>query len=407
MSGNVALQRLSLPDERTRVRMGAAADTTPEMLLELAADPLVTVRAAVAMNASAPAQVDSLLAGDADERVRSLLARKLAHLVPEMPDRQRGRLEETALATLTGLVEDTAVRVRQAIADVVKDMPHAPRALILRLAQDSAVEVFDPVIRLSPLLTQEDLLSLMQQPGSTATATAIARRANLPEAVCDAIAVSADTAAITRLLENSSAAIREATLDSLISRAAAQEAWHQPLVRRPSLSAHAARALSEIVATQLLDELASRADLLPDMTAELRTRLATRLQPEAPAAKAEPDISDAMAHAHALFNDDRLDEDALLGAVQRGEARMSTAMLAVAADVAASVVDRAATLRSAKGLVSLVWKAGFTMRVGTPLQTLLARLAPGVALRATAKGGFPLSEEEMRWQIEFLSRMGR
>jgi uncharacterized protein (DUF2336 family) len=394
-------------EERARVRLGAAADTPPALLLELAADPRVTVRAAVAMNQAAPAQVDTLLAGDADERVRTLLARKLASLLPGLPDSQRSRLGDAAIATLAGLVEDTALRVREAIADVLKDMPHAPRALILRLAQDSAIEVFGPVIRLSPLLTEADLLALMAQPGAAATATAIARRAGLPAAVADAIAASADTGAITKLLENPSAAIREATLDGLIARAAPQEAWHQPLVRRPGLSAPAARALSEIVATQLLAELSSRADLLPDLAAELRQRLAARLTPPPDPPRAEPDIAEAMATARRLYADGNLDEAALLAVVERGETRMATALLAVAAGVTASVVDRAATLRSTKGLVALVWTAGFTMRVATPLQTLLARIAPAAALRATAKGGFPLAVEEMRWQIEFLGRMGR
>ena len=397
-------------DEHTRVRLGAASDTAPDLLLALAADPRLTVRAAVAMNAAATAQVDSLLAGDADERVRTLLARKLAGLLPDLPSSQRNWLEDTALATLAQLVEDTASRVRAAIADALKDMPHAPRALILRLAQDSEMAVFDPVVRLSPLLSEADLLALMARPGSAATATAIARRAGLPAAVADAIAASADTGAIARLLENPSAAIREATLDGLVARATAHETWHQPLVRRPALSPQAARALSDIVATQLLAELASRADLPPDLAAELHTRLASRLTPEGPPAatpRAEPDIADAMAAAHALYADGSLDEDALLAAIERGEARTATALLAVAAGVPASVVDRAATLRSTKGLVALVWTAGFTMRSATPLQSLLARIAPAATLKATAKGAFPLSTEEMRWQIEFLGRMGR
>ena len=69
-------------------------------------------------------------------------------------------------------------------------------------------------------------------------------------------------------------------------------------------------------------------------------------------------------------------------------------------------MDRAASLRSAKGLISLVWKAGFTMRVAVALQTLLARLAPDAVLMAGPGGGFPLAVEEMRWQLEFLARMG-
>jgi hypothetical protein len=82
-------------------------------------------------------------------------------------------------------------------------------------------------------------------------------------------------------------------------------------------------------------------------------------------------------------------------------------LLAVAAGTSVTVVDRAASLRSAKGLVSLVWKAGFTMRSAVALQSLLARLAPEAILTSSPGGNFPLAVEEMRWQLEFLGRMGR
>jgi hypothetical protein len=93
--------------------------------------------------------------------------------------------------------------------------------------------------------------------------------------------------------------------------------------------------------------------------------------------------------------------------MRRGETRYAAALLALAADTSVSVVDRASSLRSAKGLVSLVWKAGFTMQVAVALQTLLARLAPEAVLTAGQSGGFPLAVEEMRWQLDFLGRMGR
>lgn len=405
---SAALHSLTGPgrDIRERVRQGAATTTDPDILLELAGDPDLTVRAAVAMNSAAPGPANRLLAQDSDDRVRTLLARKLAQLVPSLAIDARDRLRQQALETLTLLVEDEAARVRGAITDVLKDMPGAPRPLILRLAHDSLLVVGEPVIRLSPLLTQEDLLALIERRPNPGTTAAVARRAALPEAVCDAIAATADTEAITALLENRSAAIRETTLDMLVERAVDHEAWHAPLVRRPMLSARATTALAEIVTTQLLDELTSRANLAPEIAAELRDRLAQRLKPAATAA-ARPDPEQALRDAEALFAEGRLDEAALLAAVHRGEAAAATALLAVAADVAVSVVERAATLRSAKGLVSLVWKAGFSMQAAGPVQVLLARLSPTVALRASAGGAFPLAVEEMRWQLDFLRRMGK
>src|SRR5581483_1935732 len=114
------------------------------------------------------------------------------------------------------------------------------------------------------------------------------------------------------------------------------------------------------------DELARRGDLDPEVSLDLRRRLGERLRAEKPGAAA--DGKAAMEVAKGLADAGALDEVALIEAIERGEARIAGAMLAVAAAVPIAVVDRAARLRSAKGLVSLIWKAGFTMRCAAPLQ---------------------------------------
>ncbi len=395
-------------EEFARVRLGAAAETAPEVLRVLAGDVSVKVRAAVAMNVAAPAQVDRLLALDSDERVRTLLARKMATLLPSLPPAERTTLEEHVLGTLAALVQDEAVRVRIAIADVVKDMPQAPRELILRLARDDAFPVSEPVIRLSPLLTAEDLLALLADATAPGVMAAMAQRTGLPASVSDRIAATADTRAIAALLANRSAAIREATLDALIDRAQAHAEWHAPLAQRPSLSPRAARALSEIVTTQVLGALVSRGDLDADLTRDLQRRLTHRLAARPPAGGTlEPSLADIEGRVMALAAKDRLDEAALLAAARQGEARLCTVMLAVAAAVPVAAVERAAALRSAKAMLSLVWKAGFTMRVAAALQVLLCHLSPDGALAGLDGTSFPLAVDEMRWQIEFLQRTGR
>ena len=396
-------------DQATRVRLGASAATPAAVMEHLAGDPAVMVRAALAMNPATPPRVNQLLAQDADERVRALLARKLATLAPQLSAGEQDKLQHRAHATLIALVEDEAVRVRAAIADVIKQMPDAPRSLVLRLARDNAVPVSEPVIRFSPLLTPEDLIALLNAPSSAATAIAVARRPHLNSTVADVITAGEDNAAIRALLENSSAQIRETALDMLIARAADHEDWHEPLVRRPALPPPSARALSSIVATHLLDVLASRADLEPGLLAELRQRLEQRLAEAGPkpAADADTTTEQALAEAHRLLMRRKLSEDAVQEAIQRGNSRLAAALLAVAADVPVAVVDRAASLRSAKGLVSLIWKAGFSMKLSGPIQATLAHLSPAAMLTATPNGGFPLSVEEMRWQLDFLRRIGR
>jgi uncharacterized protein (DUF2336 family) len=139
-------------DEAKRVRQGASKTTSPEILRSLATDPSVTVRASLALNPALPEQVIAILEGDTDARVRAILGRKLAPLTATIPDETRQRVQKDAVASLTAMVAEAALRVRVSIAEAVRDMPAGPRDIVLRLAQDPAVMVCEPVILFSPML---------------------------------------------------------------------------------------------------------------------------------------------------------------------------------------------------------------------------------------------------------------
>ncbi|MGH7108496.1 MAG: DUF2336 domain-containing protein, partial [Acetobacteraceae bacterium] len=109
-----------------------------------------------------------------------------------------------------------------------------------------------------------------------------------------------------------------------------------------------------------------------------------------------------VAEAEALAAHGALDEKALMDAVRRGNPDLVAARLAVAARVPLEVLERAVALKSAKGLVSLLWKAGFSMRAAGPVQALLTGTPPDAMLSAGPAGSFPLAIGEMRWQVDFL-----
>src|ERR1700722_12408486 len=215
-------------DEGRRVRLSAGHGTEPDVLRELAMDPSVTVRAALAMNPAAPAEVDSVLANDRDEKVRLLLAQKLAALLPGLSRSNHALLQQQTWETLAILVDDEVTRIRAVIADAVKDLPDAPRELVLRLARDTEFPVYEPVIRLSPLLTTDDLIELITEAPAVGTMAAVANRTCLAPAVSDAIAASTNAIAIRALLANATAQIREATLDALVARSVEHPEWHEP-----------------------------------------------------------------------------------------------------------------------------------------------------------------------------------
>lgn len=394
----------ALGDAAARVRLAAHPGTPQHLLQRLAVDADVMVRAAVAMNRAATPALHAILTTDGDERVRALLAAKIAHLLPGLAGGEHAQAAQHIRAALAVLVQDEAVRVRAAIANTVKAMPAAPRELILRLAADPALRVCDPVIRLSPLLTDADLLALLAFPPHPEAPRSVAARPGLSAHVADAIAERADSATIRALLQNCSAIIQEVTLDALVARAAGQPEWHEPLVRRPTLGRAAARALSAIVAIALMQVLADRAGLDPALAAELRQRLLTRLG--AQAAPGE-DVDDPLPALRKLHSAGALTEATLLDAARAGDLRRTSAALALASSLPLAAVERAVYLRSAKALVSLAWCAGFSMRVASVVQAVLGQLGPGDVLTALHGGAFPLTEAEMAWQIELLESAGR
>ncbi|MEJ1974682.1 MAG: hypothetical protein WDN49_00205 [Acetobacteraceae bacterium] len=107
------------------------------------------MRAAVALNLAACSAADQILASDGDERVRLLLTRKMLTLLPNLSSAEQDRLRDQTFGVLSTLVQDEAIRIRVLIAEVLAELPDVPHALILTLAQDAAIPVSEPVLRLS------------------------------------------------------------------------------------------------------------------------------------------------------------------------------------------------------------------------------------------------------------------
>lgn len=390
MIGHAASETPPSPDpaatEAARVRMAAGAAGTSATLLALATDPSVTVRAALALGRQTPPDIDDMLAADRDAPVRLLLARRLATSLPRHAAAGRADLAERAAATLARLVDDEAEQVRGEIAAALVGWPDAPRALVLRLARDTAVAISDPVIRLSQALTEADLLQLLAEATTPLAPRAVARRERLGPAVADAVVASDDGAAIAALLSNPTAAIREATLDLLAARSATRPEWQAPLSVRPGLPPPVAQALSQFVTDELLGVLAARPDLPPALLERLRADLDLRRRGAMPMPGAEPP-----------------GEAEFAAALGRGERWRAMGMLAAAAGVPFAAVDHVAERRNAKALVSLLWRAGFSMAAAAAAQATITHTAPGGALLAGPDGAFPLGEREMEWHIELLA----
>jgi uncharacterized protein (DUF2336 family) len=386
--------------------------TKKEILYFLAGDPDPSVRREAAKNKETPRHADLLLAQDDDVSVRSDLATKIARLTPGLSPEQQGTLYQITLETLEVLVRDQMVQVRTILSEALKDVANAPPSVIRRLARDTEISVSGPVLEFSPVLSDDDLIEIISSATVQGALSAISRRQQLHEPVSDAIAYSGDQDAVAELLSNQSAQIREDTLNRIVDGAAPIENWHAPLVRRPGLPAGASRKIAGFVAESLLTELRDRRDLSADAIAAVTEVVEAKLgrlpgddqhdEEMAGQQDTEDDESFTTRRVRAMIERDELTEDEVFEALQGGDRLFAVAALAIRADLPESLVHHAIQLRSAKGIVSITRKAGFSMHLASTLQLRLASIPPKAILKANSDGDYPIDDAAMDWQLEFL-----
>lgn len=415
MSGDVDYEKAKVlardPDLRVRRDLAARGDVRPEILYYLAEDAAAEVRRVIAANGATPQQADQLLMRDTDEAVRAELARKVARLLPGLPADAQNQARQRVIDMLEILARDEAMRVRQLIAEAVQSLDDIPAEIVAGLARDAELAVASPVLRFSPLLTDEDLLDIIAGDPPSGALSAIAGRAGLGAIVSDAIVATDDEPAVAALLANPSAQIREETLDLIIERAKPRDSWHENLVRRPSLPARAASRIARFVADSLLQVLQSREDLPAQTRAEVAAVVTRRLSettPNAPesqkagADKADDESGETMEEkVRQLKKAGKLDEGAVADAVDAGQRAFVRAALSAMAEVPIGVVDKILSARSAKGVTALAWKAGLSVRLAVQLQTRIGGISPRQALHPRGGTEYPMAPDELQWQIEF------
>jgi uncharacterized protein (DUF2336 family) len=102
-----------------------------------------------------------------------------------------------------------------------------------------------------------------------------------------------------------------------------------------------------------------------------------------------------------------LNESEIASALTSGGQEFVIFAIALMSKTPVDVVSRAISMRSAKAIIALCWKAEMSMRLATRVQMQLTKIPPRDVLRATATDKFPLSADEMRWQLEFRSGVDR
>lgn len=183
-----------------------------------------------------------------------------------------GRLteNETRIAEqiLERLARDVEARVRQALADHVKECPFLPPDIAVTLARDLEDSIALPMIEHSPLLDDAELISLVRA-GDTVRQLAVARRRILGEAVTDELVDTGKSAVVGVVLANTGADISDNALLKTAVRFRGNPAIETGLVERSMLPLTVCEILIESVSAELRDRLISKHQIPAFMANEL------------------------------------------------------------------------------------------------------------------------------------------
>ncbi len=174
---------------------------------------------------------------------------------------------ESAMQVINLLAGDAAELVRRALAVTLQNSPKLPHDIAVRLARDVDA-VATPLLRNSPVLTEEDLVEVVLA-GSASKQVAIAGRSALSEGLTEVIALYACREAVETTALNEGAAFSDDAYKGLLVRFGQDEDIKSALISRSQLPLHITEKLVAVVTGELFDRLVNKHELPPQLAIEI------------------------------------------------------------------------------------------------------------------------------------------
>jgi uncharacterized protein (DUF2336 family) len=155
------------------------------------------------------------------------------------------------------LLRDTELRVRKMIAEQLKDNMSVPHDVIYALAND-VTEVAVPVLQHSFVLSEEDLIGIVQATRDVPKLKAIANRESVSKQLSHALIETHVPEVVKDIVANKSASLAETSLEMLLDDFARENNVLEELVYRGGLSPAFAERLFSMVSDQMKKSLTRR-----------------------------------------------------------------------------------------------------------------------------------------------------
>ena len=158
-----------------------------------------------------PMDVQRLLTDDSSDSRASVLE-KIARSYNG--DQFHGRERDIAEQVFRLLMKDVALRVRETLAERIKDNVNVPRDIVLHLAND-VESVANPVLVSSKVLSDADLVSIVEKSHDMGKLLAITKRETVSPRVTDALVETRYAQVMTSLLSNDGATISDRSFEKI------------------------------------------------------------------------------------------------------------------------------------------------------------------------------------------------
>ncbi|MFN7612718.1 MAG: DUF2336 domain-containing protein [Alphaproteobacteria bacterium] len=155
------------------------------------------------------------------------------------------------------LLRDTEVRVRRAVAESLKHSLSVPHDVIFHLAND-VPDVATHVLQHSFVLTEEDLIAIVQATREIPKLKAIAKRESLSKSLAHALVETRTPAVVKEVVSNRNAALAETTLEMILEEFSREHDVLEELVYRGGLPYAFAEKLFSKVSDNLKKTLTRR-----------------------------------------------------------------------------------------------------------------------------------------------------
>lgn len=391
-----------------RLAVANNKNTHREILFYLAEhDKSAKVRKAVAKNTATPYHANTALSKDTNKDVRFALAERLITMLPDISMDKQSRLYAFTVQALGTLALDEVLKIRRALTATLKDHAYAPPAVAMQLARDIERDVSEPILRLCTVISDKDFADILSSHPSSWAAEAIAQRPKVSSLLSLAVIKKGQGRAGALLLKNQGAVIDNTVLNEIILRAQDFPEWHEPLVTSHQLPPEMAIRLSRFVDAHIRKILLEKGgydsetiEIVSDAT-KRRMNLQKQISLEN-SDTSKLDKNTIRQKVHALHAENKLDEIILSDHLAIQDKEFIIVALSFMVNAKIEAIRKVFEYQKPKLVCALCWKAGLSMRFALRLQQEMAKIPTKELLYAKDGSGYPLTNEEMEWQLEFI-----